>query len=186
MVLWTWKCHLTIIQSKPLSVLLRAFVLFPPDFSVSKTARETLITQRPAKSMATFPLNLANWIIMLGVEESSLGSVLQCYHRQPLHQGYIRQIGGVGRRQHVKWVNSWRSQPADIGLRPLLWCLQWFQRSYLCVEEEDCRMQRTSAWHCDGPRWHLVTLLLAQVLGDSKASSNTVSLGIKILLSDPE
>lgn len=54
-----------------------------PDFSVAETAVETLIAQRPTKSVAMFVPNLANCDIMLGLEKSSLDSVLWCYSRVP-------------------------------------------------------------------------------------------------------
>lgn len=105
-ILQTQNSHSIIIKSKPLSVLHRPFLVFPPDLSVSKG------DSHHTKSMETFLLDLASWIVMLGLEIHSLGSVLQGY---PLPTR--APIRGVGRRRkHVKQNNSWRSKPSDKGL----------------------------------------------------------------------
>lgn len=47
-------------------------------------------------------------------------------------------------------------------------------------------MERTGTQHGDGFGWYLKKLLFAQVLGEHKASSNRVALGIKSLVPIPK
>lgn len=111
LILWMKKHHSTIIQSKSFSVPHRPFLFFGPNLSLDSSAAETAQETHPTtskvngneswnyKSTAIFPLYLANWIIVLGLEMSSLGSALQCYPLLPLHMVPIRQVGGGGRRR---------------------------------------------------------------------------------------
>lgn len=153
----------TIIQPKPLSVLHKSFLLFPPDFSVVETAKRTLVAQGPAKSRATFHFHSIWSTGSLCWDWKNL--LAQCCSATPclaLHQAHVKQVRGMGRRtKHVKTDNSLRSQPSDTGLDSLPWWFHWFQSSYLGAEEEHCTTERTGAQDCDELSWYLMKLLLA-------------------------
>lgn len=177
----TWNVKMPLDhQSSPLSILYETISILSPSFLCCWNCKEDFHCTKISK------VNGKKVYSSL----SCLHLMLPCYQSPTLHQTHIRQDRGAGRRQHVKQSNLWESQLSNTGLGPPLW---WFHRSqedYLCVEEDDCKMNchMAGCWTwlildeviiCSGPEG------LPQGLPWG-SSSNKMSLRIKSLVPTPK